>query len=67
MTPTYAVVDTIDGAIWVKTWDGALFTEATATAFADRANAERKPEYRTYVVMNLIKRLGAGTHDAQGL
>jgi Rps23 Pro-64 3,4-dihydroxylase Tpa1-like proline 4-hydroxylase len=55
MTPTHAVVDTIDGATWVKDADGELFTEATAEAFARQQN-ELRPAFATCIVMNLTKR-----------
>jgi hypothetical protein len=51
---THVVVDGHDGYTFCKGADGYLFTEATATAFADARNAEMKPEHRAYQVFALV-------------
>lgn len=52
--PTHAVVDTSDGLAFVKAHDGVLFDLETATAFADKRNAERGDGQPRYQVLALV-------------
>jgi hypothetical protein len=61
MQPTHIVVDTQDGFVFSKDADGVLFTESIAWSFANKRNLERKAEFRTYQVFELVSK---GTIDA---
>lgn len=55
MHASHVTVDTLDGYTFWRDANGEMFTGATAQAFAEQRNAERKPEYRSYQVFSLVK------------